>query len=87
MIDDYDGFSNVTLTGLETANWLPRLDLKDVVYFEKWNDKENKNWNGIKEMIKETELEKFKEYLANLQKSSHTYQKEIITELQRRSEE
>ena len=70
MIDDYDGFSNVTLTGLETANWLPRLDLKDVVYFEKWNDKENKNWNGIKEMIKQTELEKFKEYLANLQKSA-----------------
>jgi len=38
---------------LETADWLPRLDLKDVVYFEKWNDKENKNWNGIKEMIKD----------------------------------
>ena len=38
---------------LETANWLPRLDLKDVVYFEKWNDKENKNWNGIKEMIRD----------------------------------
>ena len=38
---------------LETANWLPRLDLKDVVYFEKWNDRENKNWNGIKEMIRD----------------------------------
>ncbi len=38
---------------LDTTNWLPRLDLKDVVYFEKWNDKENKNWNGIKEMIKD----------------------------------
>ena len=37
---------------LETAGWLPRLGLKDVVYFEKWNDKENKNWNGIKEMIR-----------------------------------
>jgi 5,6-dimethylbenzimidazole synthase len=37
---------------LETADWLPRLGLKDVVYFEKWNDKENKNWNGIKEMIR-----------------------------------
>ena len=24
---------------LETAGWLPRLELKDVVYFEKWNDK------------------------------------------------
>ena len=26
---------------LETAKWLPRLDLKDVVYYEKWEDKEN----------------------------------------------
>jgi 5,6-dimethylbenzimidazole synthase len=38
---------------LETAGWLPRLDLKDVVYFEKWNDKENKDWNSIQKMIKE----------------------------------
>jgi 5,6-dimethylbenzimidazole synthase len=39
---------------LEIAGWLPRLDLKDVVYFEKWNDKENKNWNSIQEVIKES---------------------------------
>ena len=26
---------------LETAGWLPRLELKDVVYFEKWNEQEN----------------------------------------------
>lgn len=38
---------------LESAGWLPRLDLKDVVYFEKWNDKENKNWKSIQNMIKE----------------------------------
>ena len=38
---------------LEIAGWLPRLDLKDVVYFEKWNDKENKNWISIQKMIKE----------------------------------
>jgi len=38
---------------LETAGWLPRLGLKDVVYFEKWNDIENKNWNSIQEMIKD----------------------------------
>ncbi len=38
---------------LETAGWLPRLELKDVVYFEKWNDRENKNWDGIKEMIRD----------------------------------
>ena len=28
---------------LETAGWLPRLDLKDVVYFEKWNEKKINN--------------------------------------------
>ncbi|MFQ5782797.1 MAG: 5,6-dimethylbenzimidazole synthase [Nitrosopumilus sp.] len=38
---------------LETAGWLPRLDLKDVVYFEKWNDVQNENWKNIQEMIKE----------------------------------
>ena len=38
---------------LETAGWLPRLELKDVVYFEKWNDKENNEWKSIQKMIKE----------------------------------
>ena len=37
---------------LETAGWLPRLDLKDVVYFEKWQDTKNTGWNEIQEMIK-----------------------------------
>lgn len=37
---------------LETAGWLPRLDLKDVVYFEKWQDTKNIEWNQIQEMIK-----------------------------------
>lgn len=37
---------------LETAGWLPRLDLKDVVYFEKWQDTKNSGWNQIQEMIK-----------------------------------
>ena len=37
---------------LEISGWLPRLDLKDVVFFEKWNDKENKSWSNIQEMIK-----------------------------------
>ncbi len=37
---------------LETAGWLPRLDLKDVVYFEKWQDTKNVGWNQIQEMIK-----------------------------------
>jgi 5,6-dimethylbenzimidazole synthase len=37
---------------LQTAGWLPRLELKDVVYFEKWNAKEGKDWENIQEMIK-----------------------------------
>jgi 5,6-dimethylbenzimidazole synthase len=37
---------------LETAGWLRRLDLKDVVYFEKWQDTKNVGWNQIQEMIK-----------------------------------
>ena len=38
---------------LEISGWLPRLDLKDVVFFEKWDDKENKSWISIQKMIKE----------------------------------
>ncbi len=37
---------------LQTAGWLPRLELKDVVYFEKWNNKENESWKSIQGMIK-----------------------------------
>jgi 5,6-dimethylbenzimidazole synthase len=37
---------------LETAGWLPRLDLKDVIYFEKWEDKENVSWKTIQDVIK-----------------------------------
>ena len=37
---------------LETARWLPRLELKDVVYYEKWERKENASWNNIHELIK-----------------------------------
>jgi len=37
---------------LETAGWLPRLDLKDVVYYEKWEDTKNVEWNEIQKMIK-----------------------------------
>ena len=37
---------------LETAGWLPRLDLKDVVYYEKWNQKQNSDWNKIEELIR-----------------------------------
>jgi len=37
---------------LEKSGWLPRLDLKDVVFFEKWEDKENSDWKEIQEMIK-----------------------------------
>ena len=37
---------------LETAGWLPRLDLKDVVYYEKWKQKQNSDWNTIQQLIK-----------------------------------
>jgi len=37
---------------LEKAGWLPRLELKDVVFFEKWEDRENSSWKEIQEMIK-----------------------------------
>ena len=37
---------------LEIAGWLPRLELKDVVYFEKWQDTKNLDWVKIQEMIK-----------------------------------
>ena len=37
---------------LETAGWLPRLGLKDVIYFEKWDDKENLSWKNIQDIIK-----------------------------------
>ena len=37
---------------LETAGWLPRLGLEDVVYYEKWEGKQNSSWNQIHELIK-----------------------------------
>jgi len=37
---------------LETAGWLSRLDLKDVVYYEKWNQKQNPDWGKIEELIR-----------------------------------
>ena len=37
---------------LETAGWLPRLNLKDVVYYEKWEQNQNSDWNKIYELIK-----------------------------------
>ncbi len=38
---------------LESANWLPRLELKDVVYFERWGQTQNTpNWSQIHELIR-----------------------------------
>jgi len=34
------------------VGWLPRLDLKDVVYYEKWEQKEDSNWGKIEQLIK-----------------------------------
>ncbi len=37
---------------LEAAGWLPRLELKDVVYYEKWKGDKNSEWQNISELIK-----------------------------------
>jgi 5,6-dimethylbenzimidazole synthase len=38
---------------LETTKWLPRLELKDVVYFEKWGQTQSlPNWDQIHELIR-----------------------------------
>ncbi len=37
---------------LEKAGWLPRLDLKDVVFFEKWEKREDSDWMEIQKMLK-----------------------------------
>jgi len=36
---------------LESAGWLPRLGLKDVVFYEKWDNVNDPNWKQIREMI------------------------------------
>jgi len=36
---------------LEIAGWLPRLDLKDVIFFEKWQERHNSDWNEIRQLI------------------------------------
>ena len=37
---------------LETLGWLPRLGLKDVVYYEKWEQQQNSEWSEIQKLIK-----------------------------------
>ena len=37
---------------LETAGWLPRLELEDVIFYEKWKQKRSPNWNIMQESIK-----------------------------------
>lgn len=36
---------------LESAGWLNRLALKDVIYYEKWDNAADPNWQQIQEMI------------------------------------
>ena len=33
---------------LEKSNWLKRLDLKDTIFFEKWNENTNIHWDNFK---------------------------------------
>ena len=37
---------------LESARWLPRLELGDVVNFEKWGETENDMWDGLHHIFK-----------------------------------
>ncbi len=41
-----------TKPDLERVGWLPRLDLKDVVYYERWEQKEDSGWKQIEQLIK-----------------------------------
>lgn len=36
---------------LESAGWLPRLGLKDVVFYERWNNVDDPSWQQIRQMI------------------------------------
>ncbi len=36
---------------LESTGWLPRLGLKDVVFYEKWNNDNDPDWQQIHQMI------------------------------------
>ena len=41
-----------TKPDLERAKWLPRLGLDEVVYYEKWQQKDVSDWNVIQQYIK-----------------------------------
>ena len=41
-----------TKPDLERSGWLPRLELKDVVYYEKWEQKVDSDWDLIQNYIK-----------------------------------
>ncbi len=36
---------------LEEDKWLKRMSLSDVIFFEKWDDKDNSDWNGFKKYM------------------------------------
>ncbi|HXT84872.1 MAG TPA: 5,6-dimethylbenzimidazole synthase [Verrucomicrobiae bacterium] len=36
---------------LEKKNWLNRLSLKDVIFFERWDDKINDNWKNLQYLL------------------------------------
>jgi 5,6-dimethylbenzimidazole synthase len=43
-----DKFSDIP--DLEKERWLKRTSLKDIVFFEKWEGKNNHNWNGFRKL-------------------------------------
>ena len=46
-----DGFAEKP--DLETEGWLPRLELRDVVYYERWDNTEGRDWDNIQSMIRD----------------------------------
>jgi 5,6-dimethylbenzimidazole synthase len=41
-----------TIPDLERAGWLSRLDLKDVMCYEKWEQKEDSGWRDMEQLVK-----------------------------------
>lgn len=42
MLSHVEKFNDIP--DLEEDKWLKRMDLSDVIFFEKWDNKDNSNW-------------------------------------------
>ena len=37
---------------LEKSGWLRRMNLSNLIYYERWGEAESESWSGLKELIK-----------------------------------